>query len=95
MRRFARKLGVNYRVGMGTKATKAIFTTSETLPMTIVIDRKGVVHDVIEGLMYSDEFDQKVKPLLVTHPKSSAADQRRKPSQSTAKTITIPSPLPH
>ena len=66
--RFVRKLRVNYRVAMGTKATKALFTPSETLPMTIVIDREGAIRDVIEGIMYADEFDQKVKPLLSPNP---------------------------
>ena len=69
VRRFLRKLKVNYPVAMGTKATKALFTTSETLPMTIIIDRQGVVREVIEGIMYEDEFDQKVKPLLVAMPR--------------------------
>jgi hypothetical protein len=62
VRRFVRKLRMNYLVALGTKATT--FTTSETLPMTVVIDREGTIRDVIEGVMYSDEFDQKVKPLL-------------------------------
>jgi thiol-disulfide isomerase/thioredoxin len=62
--RFMRKLGVNYRVAIGTKADKALFSASETLPMTVVIDRDGTVRDVVEGILYSDEFDQKVKPLL-------------------------------
>src|SRR6185436_20294742 len=66
VRRFVRKVRVNYRTALGIKETKALFTTSETLPMTIVIDRKGAVRDVIEGMMYADEFDKKVKPLLVT-----------------------------
>jgi thiol-disulfide isomerase/thioredoxin len=65
VRRFMRNRKVNYPVAMGNKATKALFTTSKTLPMTIVIDRQGVVREVIEGIMYEDEFDQKVKPLLV------------------------------
>ena len=69
VRRFLRKLKVNYPVAIGTKATKALFTTSETLPMTIIIDRQGVVREVIEGIMYEDEFDQKVKPLLVAMPR--------------------------
>ena len=69
VRRFVRKLKVNYPVAMGTKATKALFTTSTTLPMTIVIDRQGSVREVIEGIMYEDEFEQKVKPLLVAMPK--------------------------
>lgn len=65
VRRFMRKLGINYRVAMGTKASKSLFSSSETLPVTVVIDRKGVMRDVIEGIMYADEFDQKVKPLLL------------------------------
>jgi len=64
VRRFVRKLKMNYPVAMGTKATKALFTPSETLPMTVVIDREGSVREVIEGIMYSDEFDRMVRPLL-------------------------------
>jgi hypothetical protein len=55
---------MNYPVAMGIKETKSLFTSTETLPMTLVIDRDGVVRDVIEGIMYEDEFEQKVKPLL-------------------------------
>jgi len=64
VRGFARKLRMNYPIALGTKESKARFTSSETLPMTIVIDRDGVVRGLIEGIMYSDEFEQKVKPLL-------------------------------
>ena len=64
VRGFARKLRMNYPIALGTKESKARFTSSETLPMTVVIDRDGVVRGLIEGIMYSDEFDQKVKPLL-------------------------------
>jgi thiol-disulfide isomerase/thioredoxin len=64
VRRFVRKLKVNYRIAMGSRASKALFTASDTLPMTIVIDRNGAVRDVIEGILYADEFDQKVIPLL-------------------------------
>jgi peroxiredoxin len=70
VRRFIRKLRMNYPVAMGTKATKTLFTSSETLPMTIIIDREGVVRDAIEGIMYEDEFEQKVKPLLSASPLS-------------------------
>jgi thiol-disulfide isomerase/thioredoxin len=64
VRRFLRKFRMNYPVTIGSRPSKALFTSSETLPMTIVIDRDGAVRDVIEGIMYSDEFDQKIKPLL-------------------------------
>ena len=68
VQRFVRDLKVNYQIAIGSKATKALFTVSETLPLTVVIDRDGVVRDVIEGIMYSDEFDEKVKPLLDSKP---------------------------
>ena len=65
VRRVVQKLKMNYRVALGTKATMEFFTTSETLPLTVIIDQDGMVRDMVEGIMYSDEFDQKVKPLLV------------------------------
>jgi cytochrome c biogenesis protein CcmG/thiol:disulfide interchange protein DsbE len=64
VRRFAKRLRMNYPVAIGTKAIKSRFTSSETLPVTVVIDREGRVRGVVEGIMYPDEFDQTVKPLL-------------------------------
>jgi thiol-disulfide isomerase/thioredoxin len=66
VRRYLRRVRVNYRIATGTKATKALFTRSETLPMTVIIDQGGVVQDVVEGIMYASEFEQKVKPLLAS-----------------------------
>ena len=68
VRRFVRKVMMNYPVAIGSKKTKTLFTSSETLPMTVVIGRDGFVRDVIEGIMYADEFEQKVKPLLAAKP---------------------------
>jgi cytochrome c biogenesis protein CcmG/thiol:disulfide interchange protein DsbE len=65
VRRFARKMKMNYELALGTKATKRLFTESETLPMTVVIDRAGSVRDVIEGMVFPEEFDEKIKALLV------------------------------
>jgi len=64
VRRFTRKTKVNYPLALGTKATKLLFTKSETLPMTVVIDRAGNVRDVIEGVIFQEEFDEKIKSLL-------------------------------
>jgi thiol-disulfide isomerase/thioredoxin len=66
VRRFAKRLRMNYPVVIGTKETKTLFTASQTLPVTVIIDPDGTVRDVIEGIMYADEFDEKVKPLLST-----------------------------
>jgi thiol-disulfide isomerase/thioredoxin len=62
--RFIKKTRVNYPVVMGTTATKMLFTSSEILPITVVIDSDGNMRDVIEGVVFQDEFDQKIKPLL-------------------------------
>lgn len=81
VRSFIRQSKMNYPVVMGTKETKGLFTSSETLPMTIVIDSSGEVRDVIEGIMYPDEFDQKVRPLLndsaPLHPEETRSANRR------------------
>ncbi len=64
VRRFTRRLKVNYPVALGTKETKALFFQGETLPLTVIIDREGNVRDLIEGILLPEEFEQKVKPLL-------------------------------
>jgi peroxiredoxin len=64
VRRFARKLKVNYPIAIGTKETKALFDESETLPVTIVIDREGNIRERIEGILLPEEFEQKIRPLL-------------------------------
>jgi peroxiredoxin len=64
VRRFIRKLRVNYPVALGTKETKALFDQGETLPVTVIIDREGNVRDLIEGILLPEEFDEKIKPLL-------------------------------
>ena len=64
VRAFIRRLGVNYPVALGTKEIKAMFTSSESLPMTIVIGRDGRVRDIIEGILLPQEFEQLIKPLL-------------------------------
>jgi thiol-disulfide isomerase/thioredoxin len=64
VRQFMRKLGVNYPIALGRKETKVLFDQTDTLPVTIVIDRKGKVHERIEGILLPEEFEEKIKPLL-------------------------------
>ncbi|HWN09887.1 MAG TPA: TlpA disulfide reductase family protein [Pyrinomonadaceae bacterium] len=64
VRQFVRKTKINYPVALGTKETKLQFTSSETMPMTIVIGRDGTVQDIIEGILLPEEIEQKIKPLL-------------------------------
>lgn len=67
VRIFVRKLRINYPIAIGTKQTKTRFTASETLPMTVVIDSQGTIRTVIEGIMYADEVEETVKPLLLSN----------------------------
>jgi len=64
VKRFVKNAKLNYPIIIGTRETKATFTNSETLPITVVVDRDGNVKHIIEGILYMDEFDEKVKPLL-------------------------------
>jgi thiol-disulfide isomerase/thioredoxin len=64
VREFIKSTKVNYPIALGEEQTKAIFDKGETLPITVVIDKKGVVREVIQGIIFPEEFERKVKPLL-------------------------------
>jgi len=64
VRNFAKRSKTNYPLVLGSNSTKLMFTSSEVLPITIVIDRDGNVREVIEGILLPEEFDEKIKPLL-------------------------------
>ena len=65
VRRFARSLKVNYPIVLGTREIKARFSSEEALPLTVVINRDGKVTDIISGILLREEFDEKIKPLLM------------------------------
>ena len=64
VRQFMRLLQINYPVLFGTTQTKARFEASETLPVTVIIDRDGSVREVITGVILPEEFATKIEPLL-------------------------------
>jgi len=65
VRRFARSLKVNYPIILGTRQIRARFSLEETLPLTVVINRDGKVIEIISGILLREEFDEKIKPLLM------------------------------
>lgn len=65
VRRFARSLKVNYPIILGTREFKDRFSSDETLPLTIVINRDGKVSDIISGILLHQEFEEKIRPLIV------------------------------
>ncbi len=64
VRKFAKSIKVNYPIVIGQEETKARFDQGETLPITVIIDRQGAVREVIQGIIFPEEFEQKIKPLL-------------------------------
>ena len=65
VRRFARSLKVNYPIILGTSQIKDRFSSENVLPITVVIGRDGKVNDIISGILLRQEFDEKIKPLLL------------------------------
>jgi hypothetical protein len=63
-RNFVRQNKINYPILLGSKKTKELFDSTETMPYSVVIDKNGNVAARIEGIIYADEFDEKIKPLL-------------------------------
>ncbi len=64
IQKFARKLKLNYPIILGNAEQKSFFTASETLPWTVVIDRRGNIVAQIEGIIFAEEFAEKIQPLL-------------------------------
>ena len=65
VRKFARSLKVNYPMVLGTHETRVLFSSDGTLPLTVVINRDGKVSDIISGILLRQEFEEKIKPLLM------------------------------
>jgi peroxiredoxin len=64
VRRFTRRMKVNYPIALGTQKTKAGFSDDETLPLTVIIDREGTIRGIIAGILLPEEFNEQIKPLL-------------------------------
>jgi len=76
VRRFARSLKVNYPIILGTREIKARYSSEETLPLTVVINRNGAISDIISGILLPEEFDEKIKPLLMKNMEGEMKDAK-------------------
>lgn len=84
---FARKTRINYPVALGAAATKTLFTSSEALPVSVVVDTAGNVRDVIEGIVFPDEFHAKIRPLLTNQLSPAPPPPRPRPTVQKATII--------
>ncbi len=64
VRSLAKRLAINYPILFGTQKVTRLFGLGEVLPVTIIIDREGIMRDRILGIMELEEFEEKVKPLF-------------------------------
>jgi thiol-disulfide isomerase/thioredoxin len=64
VRRMVRQLKINYPILLGSGKVAGDYNVGDVLPTTIIIDREGKVRSRILGILESEEFDEKVKPLL-------------------------------
>jgi thiol-disulfide isomerase/thioredoxin len=64
VRSFVRKSRINYPILFGSKKTKELFDSGDTMPFSVVIDKDGSIKERVEGIIFADEFNEKVKPLL-------------------------------
>jgi thiol-disulfide isomerase/thioredoxin len=71
VRRFVTKVRVKYPIALGNKETKALFDDGDVLPITVIIDREGKVRGIVQGILYSEEFEEKIKPLLKSNARRS------------------------
>ena len=67
VREFIKSIKVNYPVTMGEEQTKALFNQGGTLPVTVMIDKKGMVREVIQGIIFPEEFDMTFNGISIYH----------------------------
>ena len=65
VRQIARRLKLNYPILFGNDKMAGDYNVGEVLPTSIVVDREGKIRARILGILEPEEFDEKIRPLLV------------------------------
>ena len=55
---------ISLNAGSADVPVRTALEATSLHPLKKTVDRFGAVRDVIAGVMYEDEFEEKVKPLL-------------------------------
>jgi thiol-disulfide isomerase/thioredoxin len=63
---FARSMGINYEVVLGTAEVEDLYGGIEALPTTFYIGRDGKVFDYAPGLISHHEVERKIQAVLAT-----------------------------
>jgi thiol-disulfide isomerase/thioredoxin len=62
--RFAKNSKINYPVVFDNHKIAGLYSVGEILPVTIIVDRQGMIVGRILGILEPEEFEEKIKPLL-------------------------------
>jgi len=64
VRKFTRDIKVNYPIVLGEKRNQDLFEKGEIHPMSVLSDKKGIIRKIIQGIIFPEEFEENVKPLI-------------------------------
>ena len=64
LKKFARALGVHYKLLMGTMRVQDAFGL-KGIPTTLLVDRKGIVRTRVVGFDYPAKLKPKIQTLLI------------------------------
>jgi hypothetical protein len=64
VRRMIRQFKLNYPILFGTNDLLDAYQIGEVLPVTVIVNRDGMVRDRILGILEPEEFKNRVAPLL-------------------------------
>jgi len=62
--KFARELGVHYRLLLSSEDVQARWGGIQGIPTTFLVDRSGVVRKKVVGFEYKEEFEKALRELL-------------------------------
>jgi peroxiredoxin len=66
VRRMTRQFKLNYPILFGTNDLLEAYQIGEVLPVTVIVDRDGIIRERILGILEPEEFKNRVVPLLQT-----------------------------
>ena len=64
VRKLTKNIKVNYPIVIGERQTKARFDKGETLPITVVNNKQGMLRKILQGIIFPEEFAEHIKPLF-------------------------------
>ncbi len=71
--KFAKQMGVNYPIAIGSDTVSDLYGGVEALPSSFYIDRNGRIIQQVSGLISYDEIERSIRKALESPPPSTAS----------------------